>query len=110
MEIAERLAELDPVRSYPQRGATLIAGVVGAHSFVLDRPDADPMSSESALTTTDPTISLPLRQGRTVVGTLHLEIVGDPPAGNQLELLKWASRLYARGLDYADRLDRKSAV
>lgn len=104
MEIAERLAELDPVRSYPQRGATLIAGVVGAHSFVLDRPDADPLSSESALTTTDPTISLPLRQGRTVVGTLHLEIVGDPPAGNQLELLKWASRLYARGLDYADRL------
>ncbi len=104
MEIAERLAELDPVRSYPQRGATLIAGVVGAHSFVLDRPDADPLSSESALTTTDPTISLPLRQGRTVVGTLHLEIVGDPPAGNQLEFLKWASRLYARGLDYADRL------
>ena len=104
MEIVERLAELDPVRTYPQRGATLIAGLVGAHSFRLDRPDSDPLSSESALTTTDPTISLPLRQGRTLVGTLHLEIVGDAPAGNQLELLKWASRLYGRGLDYAERL------
>jgi len=104
MEIAERLAELDPVRSYPQRGATLIAGLVGAQSFRLDRPNADPLISESARTTTDPTISVPLRQGRTVVGTLHLEIVGDAPAGNQLELLKWASRLYARGLEHAERL------
>jgi DNA-binding CsgD family transcriptional regulator len=104
MEIAERLAELDPVRSYPQRGATLIAGLIGAHAFRLDRPDADPLSSESALTTADPRISLPLRHGRTVMGTLHLEIAGDAPAGNQLELLKWASRLYARGLDYAERL------
>ncbi|MGB8331600.1 MAG: helix-turn-helix transcriptional regulator [Polyangiales bacterium] len=104
MEIAERLAELDPVRSYPQRGATLIAGVVGAHAFRLERPDADPVSSDSALTTDDPRISLPLRQGRAVVGTLHLEIAGDAPAGNQLELLKWASRLYARGLDHAERL------
>ena len=104
MEIVERLTELDPVRTYPQRGATLIAGLVGAHSFRLDRPDADALSSESALTTTDPTISLPLRQGRTLVVTLHLEIVGDAPAGNQLELLKWASRLSGRGLDYTERL------
>jgi len=104
METLERLAELDPVRTYPQRGATLIAGLVGAHSFRLDRPDTDPLSSESALTTTDPTISLPLRQGRTLLGTLHLEIVGDAPTGTQLELLKWASRLYGRGLDYAERL------
>ena len=104
MEIVERLTELDPVRTYPQRGATLIAGLVGAHSFRLDRPDADALSSEPALTTTDPTISLPLRMGRTLVGTLHLEIVGDAPVGNQLELLKWASRLYGRGLDYTERL------
>ena len=76
MEIAERLSELGPVRTYPQRGATLIAGLVGAHSFRLDRPDNDALSSESALTTTEPTISLPLRQGRTLMGTLHLEIVG----------------------------------
>ena len=104
MEIAERLSELGPVRTYPQRGATLIAGLVGAHSFRLDRPDNDALSSESALTTTEPTISLPLRQGRTLMGTLHLEIVGAAPSGNQLELLKWASRLYGRGLDYAERL------
>jgi len=104
MEISERLAELDPVRTYPHRGATLIAGLVGAHAFRLERPDADPLSSDDTLTSTDPTISLPLRQGRTFVGTLHLEIVGDSPDGNQLELLKWASRLYSRGIDYAERL------
>jgi DNA-binding CsgD family transcriptional regulator len=104
MDIAERLTELDPVRTYASRGATLIAGLVGAHSFRLDRPDEQPLSSESALTSTEPTISLPLRQGRAAVGTLHLEIVGDAPSGSQLELLKWASRLYARGLHHAERL------
>jgi len=104
MEIAERLAELDPVRTYAQRGAALIAGLVGAHSFRLERPDADTLSSGSALITSEPTISMPLRQGRTNIGTLHLEIVGDAPNGNQLELLKWVSRLYARGLGYTERL------
>ena len=95
MELAERLTELDPVRTYPQRGAGLIASLVGAHSFRLDRPDMEPLSSESALTAGDPTISLPLRRGRSAVGTLHLEIVGDAPVGPELAVLKWASRIYS---------------
>lgn len=104
MDIAERLTELDPIRTYPQRGASLIAGLVGAHSFRLERPDTDPLSSESQLTASEPTISLPLRRGRSAVGTLHLEIVGDAPAGNELDVLKWASRIYARGLGCSERL------
>jgi DNA-binding CsgD family transcriptional regulator len=104
MEIAERLSELDPVRTYAQRGATLIAGMVGAHSFRLERPDAEPISSESGLVTSEPTLSMPLRQGRATVGTLHLEIVGDAPDGSQLEVLKWALRIYARGLGHTERL------
>ena len=104
MDIAERLTELDPVRTYPQRGATLLAGLVGAHSYRLDRPDEEPVSSESALTAGEPTISIPLRRGRTPVGTLHMEIVGDAPVGQELELLKWASRIYAKGLGCAERL------
>lgn len=104
MEIAERLMELDPVRSYPQRGAGLLAGLVGAHSYRLERPDTEPLTSESALTASEPTISLPLRRGRTSVGTLHLEIVGDAPVGKELDVLKWASRIYARGLRCAERL------
>jgi DNA-binding CsgD family transcriptional regulator len=104
MDIAERLAELDPVRTYASRGAGLLAELVGAHAFRLDRPQGDPLFSESVLTTTEPTISLPLRQGRTSLGTLHLEMVGDAPTGSQLELLKWASRLYAKGLAHSDRL------
>ena len=104
MEIAERLAELDPVRTYPQRGATLIAGVAGALSFRLDRPDAGSLRPDSVSVTASPSISLPLRQGRTVLGTLHLETAGEAPAGGQLELLKWASRLFAKGLHHAERL------
>ena len=104
MDIAEHLMELDPVRTYPLRGATLLAGLVGAHSFRLERPEADPVSSESKLSAGDPSISLPLRRGRTPVGTLHLEIVGDAPVGPELEVLKWASRIYSRGLGCADRL------
>jgi DNA-binding CsgD family transcriptional regulator len=104
MEIAERLSELDPVRTYAQRGATLIAGMVGAHSFRLERPDAEPISSESGLVASEPTISMPLRQGRATMGTLHLEIVGDAPDGSQLDALKWALRLYARGLGHTERL------
>jgi len=104
MDIAERLAELDPVRTYAQRGAGLLAALVGAHSFRLDRPDVEPLSSESALNMGEPTISLPLQRGRTSVGTLHLEIVGDAPVGKELEVLKWASRIYSRGLGCAERL------
>ena len=42
MDIAERLTELDPVRTYPQRGATLLAGLVGAHSYRLERAEFVP--------------------------------------------------------------------
>ena len=104
MDIAEHLTELDPVRTYPQRGATLLAGLVGAHSYRLERAELDPVTSESALTVGDPSISLPLRRGRTAVGTLHLEIVGDAPVGRELDVLKWASRIFARGLGCAERL------
>lgn len=104
MDIAERLTELDPVRTYPQRGATLLASLVGAHTYRLDRPDEDAVNSESALVASEPTISLPLRRGRTHVGTLHLEIVGDAPVGNELEVLKWASRIFSKGLGCAERL------
>jgi DNA-binding CsgD family transcriptional regulator len=62
------------------------------------------VSGESALTASEPTISLPLRRGRTPVGTLHLEIVGDAPVGKELEVLKWASRIYSKGLGCAERL------
>ena len=104
MDIAEHLTELDPVRTYPMRGASLLAGLVGAHSFRLERPEVDALSSESELSAGEPTISLPLRRGRTPVGTLHLEIVGDAPVGQDLEVLKWASRIFSRGLGCASRL------
>jgi DNA-binding CsgD family transcriptional regulator len=104
MDIAERLTELDPVRTYASRGAALVAGLVGAQTFRLDRPKAEPLTGETTLTANEPTISLPLSQANSSIGTLHLQIAGDPPTGSQLELLKWASRLYARGLAHCERL------
>lgn len=104
MDIAERLTELDPVRTYASRGAMLVAGLVGARSFRLDRPEAEPLSSEAGQTDIAPTISLPLRQGKASLGTLHLEITGQTPTGSQLQLLEWASRLFASGLAHSDRL------
>lgn len=104
MELAERLTELDPVRTYPERGATLLAGLVRAHGYRLERPDMETLRSDARLTASEPTISLPLRRGRAAVGTLHLEIVGDAPVGPELEVLKWASRIYAKGLGCVERL------
>jgi DNA-binding CsgD family transcriptional regulator len=109
MDIAEHLTELDPVRTYPLRGASLLAGLVGAHSFRLERPQLEPLSSDSKLSAGEPTISLPLRRGRTPVGTLHLEIVGDAPVGQELEVLKWASRIFSRGLGCAERLSEEGS-
>ena len=103
METAERLLELDPVRTYPQRGAALVASLVGAAAYRLDRPGAEAVSSETPLADA-PTISLPLRHGGATVGTLHLDMPGGAPESADLELLKWASRVFARGLDYGARL------
>lgn len=104
MDIAERLSELEPAGTYARRGASLIANLMGAAAFRLERAGYEPIASEFAPTPSEPTISLPLRQGRSNVGTLHLQMGGGAPAGSQLELLKWASRVFARGLDYAERL------
>jgi DNA-binding CsgD family transcriptional regulator len=108
MEIAERLVELDPVRTYPQRGAALVANLVGATAYRLDRPGAEAVESESASIAAEPTLSLPLRHERSMVGTLHLETPGAPE-GADLEFLKWASRIFAHGLDYVARLAEQRA-
>ena len=109
MEIAEHLAELDPVATYAQRGATLIANMLGASSFRLERQGRDALSSEWDSPGDKPTMSLPLRHGELTVGTLHLGTGDNTPSANQLALINWASRGYARGLDYAARLSEQAS-
>jgi DNA-binding CsgD family transcriptional regulator len=53
-------------------------------------------------------VSLPLRHGRQVLGTIHLYL----PEGNEridttdLRLARWGARALARGLSYASRMNR----
>jgi len=107
LDIAEGLLHLDPVRTYPQRGAALVARLANAQGFELD------LDGESRVLRSDPApadaaekVSLPLRNGRQILGTIHLYL----PDGNsrlnstELRLARWGARILARGMSYASRL------
>jgi DNA-binding CsgD family transcriptional regulator len=114
LELVEGLTHLDPVRTYPQRGAALVAGLVGATRFELDlssaeRPAIDVDAArlqEVPFELAHGTVSLPLRCGRRLLGTLHLHT--PEPEGRfgseELRLARWCARLLARQLSYSQRL------
>ncbi len=106
LEVAEDLFELDPVQGYPQRGAELVARVAGATSFRLRLAEdgrevfSDPKPPWDAIHMT-----LPLRNGRQVVGEIDLYTAeGASPWAEQIEQTRWAAGLFARGLGYLQRL------
>ncbi|MBX3250447.1 MAG: LuxR family transcriptional regulator [Myxococcales bacterium] len=54
---------------------------------------------------TEATVTLPLRSGREVIGSLGLFLPQDRRlAEDELRVARWAARLYARGLSYTERL------
>jgi DNA-binding CsgD family transcriptional regulator len=107
MDIAEGLLHLDPVRTYPQRGASLVAKIAEVPGFrlKLDGEDevieSDPKPSDDA-----ETLELPLRNGRQSIGTLtlHLPDGVDKLGQQELRMVRWGARVLARGLAYANRL------
>ncbi len=107
MDIAEGLLHLDPVRTYPQRGASLVAKLAEATGFRLtlegesDVVESDPKPSDGC-----ETVELPLRNGRQSIGTLtlHLPEGVDKLGQQELRLVRWGARVLARGLAYANRL------
>ena len=104
MEVTEGLAQLDPVGTYAQRSAELVSKYLGAASYRLERLGMPDVAGPK-LEATEPTISLPLRNGRTEIGTLHLFMPDSVVMVDQdLETARWASRLLARGLQYSNRL------
>ncbi len=104
MDIAEGLLQLDPVRTYARRGAEQVAKAVRAVGYVVEREGAETIRSEE-LPEHDGTVSLPLRSGREVIGRLELSLPqGRRLAEDELRVARWATRLYARGLGYAERL------
>ena len=102
IEVSEQLTQLDPVRTYPLRAGETLAGLVGATGFRVERADGDTVTSEPP-PKGDPSLSLPLRNGREVIGTLHL--YGHGAFGEEeVRLTRWGARMIARGIAYCARL------
>ena len=105
LEIAEGFLTLDPAVNYPERGAGLVADIVGAKSFRLRWDDGRTVESSPPPPVTADSISLPLKRGRQSIGTLSLYGVADDSANaNGLRLARWGARMLSRGLCIADRL------
>ena len=110
LQIAEGLNHLDPIRTYPVRAAKLVADLANATAYRVELELGD----QRKLDSTPPPpmdgrpVSLPLRHGRQVLGTIHLYL----PEGNDridttdLRLARWGARALARGLSYSVRMNR----
>ena len=95
--------QLDPVGTYAQRGAELIAELAEASSFRLERQDQETISSDGA-DQRSPTVSIALKNARTEMGTLHLRTPDSVSPEEVTARIRWATRLLSKGLHYADRL------
>ena len=110
LEIVDGLTHLDPIGTYTQRAAPLVARLAQCSCYRLEvtlpaasrgvhesNPPPDPTSAP---------VSIPLRTGKQTVGTIHIH----PPEGvsklgpNELRLARWGARLLARGIVYVHRL------
>jgi DNA-binding CsgD family transcriptional regulator len=107
MDIAEGLLHLDPVRTYPQRGAALVAKLAGASAYRLTL-DGDDEIVESTPKPSDSgeVVELPLRNGRQSLGTLtlHLAPEVDKLGQQELRMVRWGARVLSRGVAYSRRL------
>ncbi|MFW6049786.1 MAG: helix-turn-helix transcriptional regulator [Myxococcota bacterium] len=112
LDIAEGLLTLDPVRTYPQRAAELVAKLARANWFRLELDGAadggatQAVASEPSPPNDGRTVSLPIRNGRQTFGVLHLhpQEPGVRFGADELRLARWGTRVLARGLGYAHRL------
>lgn len=110
LQIAEGLNHLDPVRTYPTRAAKLVAGLANAMAYrvELEQGDKRKLDSTPPPPLNGRAVSLPLRHGRQVLGTIHLFLSegSEKLEGQDLRLARWGARALARGLSYATRMNR----
>ncbi len=109
LHIAEGLTHLDPIRSYPDRAAKLVASLVNASAYRVEFRNGDTsrrLDSEPPPPPDGTVISLPLRHGRQVLGTIDLYLPegSGRPEGADLRLARWGARALARGIAYAGRM------
>jgi len=112
LQIAEGLNHLDPIRTYPLRAAKLVADLANATSYrvelELGERDHRKVDSVPPPPNEGQPVSLPLRHGRQVLGTIHLYLPegSDKLDTTDLRLARWGARALARGLSYSNRMNR----
>jgi DNA-binding CsgD family transcriptional regulator len=110
LQIAEGLNHLDPIRTYPIRAAKLVADLANATAYRVELE----LDQQRKVDSTPPPpsegrpVSLPLRHGRQVLGTIHLYLPegSDKLENTDLRLARWGARALARGLSYSHRMNR----
>lgn len=109
MEVAEALVHLDPIRTYPQRGAEEVAKLVRASAFRLLRDGEKTVVSDPPPPPgMQPIVALPIRQGRESVGTLELFVDGRDRLGDdEYRLVRWGNRVFSRSLTHVKRLSQE---
>jgi DNA-binding CsgD family transcriptional regulator len=112
LQIAEGLNHLDPIRTYPVRAAKLVADLANATAYrvELELGDQRKLDSSPPPPMEGRPVSLPLRHGRQVLGTIHLYLRegSERIDTTDLRLARWGARALARGLSYAVRMNRMS--
>ncbi len=106
MRISDRLTELDPIRGYPLRGARELASAIDARAFMLTREGM--RWSEGKPHPDDHCIEFSLRTAQSVYRMkLFCEFT---PSRDERRMLKWASRLFSRGLDHCARFELRPVM
>lgn len=103
MEIVARLVELDPVRTFPRRGAEAVAELAGATGFRLRIGDE--------LTASEPAPTGPAAfEGQLVTAGNDLGVLQlyGPVSDSGRAIARWACRLLAPSLRNASRLDGRN--
>jgi len=111
LSVVESLIHIDPVRSYPERATKIVAGLVNATAFHLEYSDGERTTKFDSTPPPPPTgtiLTLPLRHGRRIMGSLDLYLPDNSGKldSSNLRLARWGARVLARGLSYANRLSR----
>lgn len=103
MDIVARLVELDPVRTFPRRGAEAVTKLAGASGYRLEV--GDEVTTSDPAPAGAPTMQAKLEVGEQAVGTLHLH--GELSEEGR-RLAAFACRLLAPCLRNAKRLDGRN--
>jgi DNA-binding CsgD family transcriptional regulator len=113
LELAEELFEIEPSATYAARAAAIVAQLAGAsaHRMVLEGAEqeegngAEPKAPEPR----GEAFSVPLRHGKSEIGTLQLWFVDGARSEDVQRLARWGGRLLSRGLAYSRKLQAAGA-